>query len=403
MDVEAFVSRERGEIRPTINRSLAFHPAPLPREIALPPETVALLSSATGALYNLGGTGRLLPNPDLLIIPYIRAEAVLSSKIEGTESTISDILKVQVQDESSVPRGDVREVLNYVRAMDHGLARLREGMPLCLRLVKEMQEILLAGVRGQKRRGEFRDEQNWIGPPECRLEDATYVPPPVDYMHEALADWEKFLHLDAARMPILVKVALAHYQFEAIHPFFDGNGRIGRLMIPLTLVAEGALSAPLLYLSVYFERRRTTYYRHLLETSQSGELLPWVEFFLEGVRSQAVDAQARTVRLVEEQRSLRQRLMDSNAPTSVLALAESLLVNPYVTSTQAMRIVSGTRPTAQKAIDTLAGMGVLVEMTGQRRNRLYFAPSIYEAIYGDFEARDNSREEGPREATQAAD
>ena len=401
MDVEAFANSTRGEIRSTLNGPRAFHPAPLPREVTLPPPTVAVLTNATAALYNLGGTGRLLPNPDLLILPYIRAEAVLSSKIEGTQSTISDILKVQLQHEGAVPREDVREVLNYMGAMAHGLAGLRDGMPLCLRLVKEMQNILLSGVRGQKRRGDFRDEQNWIGPPDCTVENATYVPPPVDYMHEALTDWERFLHLETSRMPLLVKVALAHYQFEAIHPFFDGNGRIGRLLIPLSLVAEGALSAPLLYLSVYLERRRTTYYRHLLETSQTGDLLPWIEFFLEGVLTQATDAQARTVRLVESQNSLRQRLLDANAATSVLVLAESLLVNPYVTSTQVMRVVAGSRPTAQKAIDTLADMGVLVEMTGQRRNRMYFAPAIYEAIYGDFETPEG-REEGPRGTTQAA-
>lgn len=400
MDVEAFVSTARGEIRRTLNGWEAFHPARLPRGLELPARTVALLANATAALYSLGGTGRLLPNPDLLILPYIRAEAVLSSRIEGTESTISDILKVQIHDGSAVPGGDVREVLNYVRAMDHGLMRLREGMPLCLRLVKEMQQILLSGVRGQpKRTGEFRDEQNWIGPPGCRLDDATYVPPPVDHMHEALADWERFLHVETTEVPLLVKAALAHYQFEAIHPFFDGNGRIGRLLIPLALVAEGALPAPLLYLSVYFERRRTAYYRHLLSTSQTGDLLPWVEFFLEGVLSQATDAQARTVRLVESQRDLRHRLLDSGAPTSVLVLAESLLVDPYVNTAHAMRVVAGSRPTAQKAIDTLVDLGVLVEMTGRQRHRMYFAPTIFEAIYGDFELPSDV-DEGPRQATQ---
>ena len=385
MDTEAFVSSDRGVVRPTIHGFQAFHPAPLPRVVELPPPTVNRLSNATAALYRLGGVGQLLPNPDLLVIPYVRAEAVLSSRIEGTVSTISDVLFMQAQDANRVrPAGDLQEVLNYLDALEHGLDRLREGLPLSLRMVKEMQHHLLRGVRGQtKRLGEFRDEPNWIGPPRCKVEDATFVPPPVEAMHAALSDWEQFLHYDG--MPLLVQLALVHYQFEAIHPFFDGNGRIGRLLVSLMLVQREALPRPLLYLSAYLERHRTAYYRHLLAVSQTGDLLPWIEFFLDAVITQAQDAERRTVRLVESQKSLRDTLLQAGAPTSVLMLAENLLVNPYVTSNSTMKVIGATRPTALKAIETLVDLGVLTEMTGQQRNRLYFAQDIYNTIYGDLE------------------
>lgn len=398
MDAEGFTSTERGEIRKTLQGHYAFYPAPLPRTVELPAEAVTRLAGATAALYSLGGVGRLLPNPELLVLPYLRAEAVLSSKIEGTVSTISDLLFVQAQ-ETRTPGADMLEVLNYLDAMKHGLQRLRAGFPLCLRLVKELQQVLLSGVRGEtKKIGDFRDEQNWIGPPGCLIEDATFVPPPVDVMREALADWETFLHHED--MPLLIQLALVHYQFEVTHPFFDGNGRIGRLLVSLMLVERKALTEPLLYLSAYFERRRTAYYRHLLQVSQSGDLLPWIEFFLDGVISQARDAEERTVRLVESQKDLRDKLMHTQAPTSVLLLAENLLVNPYVTSNSTMKLIGGTRPTAQKAIDTLVDLGVLQEMTGQKRNRVYFAMDIYNVIYGDLERPDPP--EGTVESTQQA-
>jgi len=214
---------------------------------------------------------------------------------------------------------------------------------------------------------------------------ATFVPPPVDEMHAALADWERFLH--ERDIPLLVQLAMAHYQFEAIHPFLDGNGRVGRLLIALMLSERGVLPAPLLYISVYFERHRQTYYDLLLSTSQQGDLLPWLGFVFDGVASQAADSEERTIRLVEMQRDLRRALLEEGSPNSVVRLAELLFDVPFVSAPAVERRLSVTFPTAQKAIDALIDRGVLREVTGRPRNRVYLAPQIYDAAYGDVEAR----------------
>ena len=279
----------------------AFFPEPLPRSLDLAGTTVLELDQATAAVNRLGGVGRLLANPGLLMAPHVRLEAVLSSRIEGTEATVSDLLRYEAGE--PVDGGgaeDVREVASYLAALDHGVARLRDDFPLSLRLLRELHERLLRGVRGSAQTpGDFRRSQNWIGPPGCTLGQATFVPPPPDAMHDALADLERFLHEDG--LPLLIRLGVAHYQFEAIHPFLDGNGRVGRLLMPLMLLDRGVLSQPLLYLSAYFERFRSEYYTHLLWTSQNGDLRPWLEFFLRAVATQATDAEERTVRLVEEQ------------------------------------------------------------------------------------------------------
>lgn len=384
MRPESFTSPARGRVRKTLEGFYAFFPETLPRRVDLPSDVVKLLDEATGAVHRLGGVGRLLPNPHLLIGPHMRLEAILSSRIEGTQAGVQELLRFEAgQVSGRETADDAREVQNYITAMDHGLARVRGGFPISVRLLREMHELLLAGVRGQDRRpGSLRTTPNWIG--GTNLDNATFVPPPHDEMGAALSDWERFLHEDD--LPLLVQLALAHYQFEVIHPFLDGNGRIGRLTIPLMLVLRGALPQPLLYLSAYFERFRGEYYDHLLFTSQRGDLLPWLRFFLEGVRVQARDAEERTVRLVEQQHALRDELLSEHRPNSVVRLAEQLFSTPIVTAARAEQLLEVTRPTAQAAINALMDRGELVETTGQGRNRTYYASRIFDAVYGDVEA-----------------
>jgi Fic family protein len=263
--------------------------------------------------------------------------------------------------------------------MEHGLQRVRGGFPVSIRLLREMHELLLSGVRGQHRRpGELRSSPVWIG--GHTLTDAVFVPPPPQEMGAALTDLERFLH--EHDMPLLVRLAFAHYQFEVIHPFLDGNGRIGRLMIPLMLVLRGAMPEPLLYLSAYFEQHRSDYYDHQLLTSQRGDLMPWLTFFLHGVRRQARDAEERTVRLVELQHRMRDELLGEGKPNSVIRLAEHLFSTPILAAASAESLLGVTRPTAHSAIDALVERGDLHEVTGRERGRIYEAPRIFEVVYG---------------------
>lgn len=386
MQPDAFTSDDRGTVRRTLQGYWAFFPNPLPRRLDLPQDTVKLLEEASGAVHRLGGVGRLLPNPHLSVGPHIRLEAVLSSRIEGTKTDVSQLLRFEA---GQVPGGedadDAQEVGNYVLAMEHGLRRAAEGFPVSVRLLREMHGLLLSGVRGQHRRpGDLRESPVWIG--GSTLEDAAFVPPPPEVMGEALADLERFLH--ETDMPLMVQLALAHYQFEAIHPFLDGNGRIGRLLIPVMLVLRGALTQPLLYLSAYFEQYRTQYYDHLLAISQQGDLTPWIDFFLRGVRQQARDAEERTVRLVELQANLRNDVLEEGRPNSVVRLAEHLFSVPIVTAARAEQLLDVTRPTAQAAIDALVERGELEEVTGRERNRIYEASRIFDAVYGTIETPD---------------
>jgi len=380
MRPEAFTSTERGVARKTIDGYVAFFPDSTPRRLQLPPDVMVLLDEATGAVHRLGGVGRLIPNPHLLIGPHLRLEAVLSSRIEGTKTDVSQLLRYEAgQSPPPDEADDAREVRNYVLAMEHGLQRVRDGFPVSVRLLREMHELLLSGVRGQHRRpGELRASPVWIG--GSSLADAAFVPPPPQEMGVALTDLERFLH--ERDLPLLAQLALAHYQFEVIHPFLDGNGRIGRLLIPLMLVLRGALPEPLLYLSAYFEQHRSEYYDHLLLTSQRGDLVPWLRFFLHGVRRQARDAEERTVRLVELQHTMRSELLEEGRPNSVVRLAEHLFSTPILTAAQAESLLGVTRPTAHAAIDALVERGDLHEVTGRERGRIYEAPRIFDAVYG---------------------
>lgn len=380
MRPDAFTSAERGRVRKTPEGYWAFVPAAAPRRLSLSDEVVKLLDEATGAVHRLGGVGRLIPNPHLLIGPHLRLEAVLSSRIEGTKTDVGQLLRFEAgQVPSPDAADDATEVTNYIVAMEHGLTRVRDGFPISVRLFREMHELLLQGARGQHRRpGELRKSPVWLG--GATLDDAVFVPPPPDEMRDALSDLEKFLH--ETDLPLLVQLAIAHYQFEVIHPFLDGNGRIGRLMIPLMLVLRDALPQPLLYLSAFFEQHRSEYYDHLLITSQRGDLMPWIAFFLRGVRQQARDSEERTVRLVELQHQLRNQLLDEGRPNSVIRLAEQLFATPVVTAARVEAMIDVTRPTAQAAIDALVERGDLTEITGRTRGRVYEAGAIFEAVYG---------------------
>ncbi len=383
MRPDAFTSQERGVVRRDPTGFWAFHPEPLPRRFDLPQEIVTLLDEATGAVHRLGGVGRLIPNPHLLMGPHLRLEAVLSSRIEGTKTDVGQLLRFEAGETPAPDEAeDAREVHNYVVAMEYGLQRVRDGFPVSIRLLREIHGLLLSGVRGQHRRpGDLRTSPVWIG--GSTLDDAVFVPPPTDAMNEALSDLERFLH--EQEMPLLVQLALAHYQFEVIHPFLDGNGRIGRLLIPLMLVLRKALPQPLLYLSAYFEQYRSEYYDHLLMTSQQGDLMPWLRFFLRGVRRQARDGEERTVRLVELQHELRVALLEEGRPNSVVRLAEYLFSVPIITAARAEELLGVTRPTAHAAIDALVERGDLVEITGRERGRIYDAPRIFDAVYGSVE------------------
>ena len=378
MRPDAFRSTERGIARRTLGGYRAFYPNPLPRQMDLPQEIVTLLDEATGAVHRLGGLGRLLPNPHLLIGPHLRLEAVQSSRIEGTRADIPQLLRLEAG-EKPAETDDAQEVRNYVIAMEYGLERVRGGFPISTRLLREIHERLLSGVRGQHRLpGEFRQTPNWIR--GTNLDNAVFVPPPPEAMGELLTDLEYFLH--EREMPLLIQLAMAHYQFEVIHPFLDGNGRIGRLMIPLMLILRGALTQPLLYLSAYFEHYRDDYFDLLLTTSQNGDLLPWIRFFLRGVRQQARDAEERTVRLVDLHHQVRNDLLDEKRPNSVVRLVEHLFSLPFVTARWAADALNVSAPTAYAAINALVERGDLVELGQRSRNRIYQAPHIFEAVYG---------------------
>lgn len=390
MDLDAFTSDRLGTVRKTVDGYHAFFPAPVPRQLDYDATTVNKLTEATAAVHRLAGVSRLLPSPDILMGPYVRLEAVLSSKIEGTQTSVGELLlfEADVHDEAP-PEGDLREVLNYTRALDHALKAL-DRLPLSLRLIRETHAILMSGVRGEGMTpGEFRRSQNWIGPPGSTLRTAKFVPPPVEAMNEALTDLERFLHEDD--LPNLVALALAHYQFETIHPFLDGNGRIGRLLVPLALCQRGVLERPMLYLSVYFERHRSQYYHLLFETSATGDPTPWINFFLDGVAHQSRDAEERTVTLIDLQRDIREELLAAKVTNTALRLAESLLDRPYVTTKRVTRQFEVTPPTAQKAIDSLVEQGILTEVTGRKRNRVYLSPRIMDAVYG---VADDDADEG---------
>jgi len=357
----------------------AFVPAPLEPSLPIDMALVQVLSNADRALSELAGTARRLPNPHLLIRPFMRREAVLSSRIEGTQASLSDLLFFEAAGTREPPVPDVREVRNYVLALEFGLARLAE-LPLSLRLIREMHAHLMTGVRGETQTpGEFRTSQNWVGPPGCTLMEATYVPPPMPEMKESLDRFEKYLH-EESDLPALIRLALIHYHFEAIHPFLDGNGRIGRLLISLLMCSEGLLPQPLLYLSAFFEKHRNDYYDLLLGVTQRGDWIPWVRFFLEAVAAQARDAIGRTDELLALWEGYRGRLQGARASALLLSLVDQLFAFPAVNTRMASELLGVTPRSAQLNINKLIEAGILREATGRKRNRIYVAQEIVDII-----------------------
>lgn len=402
MNPADFKGSTSGKVIQAIGGYPAFVPNPLPPQIEYDDEMVDLLSYADWGIGNLAGVGQLLPNPNLLIAPYMRREAVLSSRIEGTQASLSDLLFFEAAEEEKSPRTpDVREVRNYVLAMQYGLGRLAE-LPLSLRLVREIHERLMEEVRGEEKRpGEFRERQNWIGPPGCSLSEATFVSPPVPEMHEAVGEWEKFLH-EAMHIPPLIQCALMHYQFEAIHPFLDGNGRVGRLLITFFLCERGYLPQPLLYLSAFFERYRDQYYARLLEVSRSGDWSGWIKFFLRGVGEQASAAVLDSKRIMKLQQNYREQLQRSKASPTVFAITDELFLNPFVSATRLAKRLGRRVLTVQTAINWLVKAGILREITGRKRNRIYCADELLRAIEGEPARtfRRAERRRGRRERTE---
>jgi Fic family protein len=357
----------------------AFVPFPLEPELKFDSPFVKSLSRADRALSELAGIARTLPNPHLLIRSFMRREAVLSSRIEGTQASLSDLLFFEAANANDPAVPDVREVANYVRALEYGIARLGD-LPLSLRLIREMHERLMRGVRGDTQTpGEFRTSQNWIGAPGCTLMDATFVPPPVEEMATALGLFEKYLHAESDYPP-LVRMALVHYHFEAIHPFLDGNGRIGRLLISLLLCTDGLLPQPMLYLSAFFERHREEYYRLLLGVSQRGEWLPWIGFFLTAVEAQSKDAVSRSDTILLLWNNYRHRLQEARASALLLSLVDKLFSFPAISTRLASETLKVTPRSAQLNINKLMDAGILEEATGQKRNRVYIAKEIISAI-----------------------
>lgn len=351
----------------------AFVPNPLPPHppLAFPASQHQLLERAHVALGRLDSITTLLPDPNLFLYAYVRREAVLSSQIEGTQSSLSDLLLFELEGAPGIPLDDVVEVSNYVSALDHGMNRMQEGFPLSNRLLREMHAKLLASGRGrEKNPGEFRRTQNWIG--GTRPGNAHFVPPPPARIEESMAALERFLHEAQPSHPTLVKAGLAHVQFETIHPFLDGNGRIGRLLIAFILHHGRVLSRPLLYLSLYFKHHRREYYRLLDLVRTEGNWEEWLNFFFEGVEQtagNAVDTAQRLVTLFKEDTS-RVEVLGRTANTT-LRVFHAMRERPVLTLTEAARRAGVSFPTAAKGIDALVDLGIARELTGQRRNRAF--------------------------------
>ena len=361
----------------------AFVPASLPPQ---PPVDLSgmqpALERAILALGRLDSEARQLPDPDLFVYAYVRREAQLSSQIEGTQSSLSDLFELETEGESPQQDDDVTEVSNYVAALEHGLARIHGGFPLSNRLIRELHGILLRSGRGsEKLPGEFRHSQNWIG--GSRPGNAVYVPPPHTAVEDCMAQLERFLHAEDDGISTIVRAGLAHAQFESIHPFLDGNGRVGRLLIAFVLHQSGVLRQPLLYLSLYFKQHRAHYYDLLADLRHSGDWEAWLAFFVEGVRATAEDGVETARRLSQVFEDDREKIQTRGRRAGSALRAHEVLMRSPVLSIRRVHERTGLSwPTAAAAIDLLSELGITQEMTGDRRNRL-FAYDEYIAILSE--------------------
>jgi Fic family protein len=382
MDPKDYTNNAAGKVVRTPKGYWAFIPNPLPPVINWSPALISAVGVAERSVGKLDSLASTLPLPQILVRPFVHREAVLSSRIEGTQSSMGDVYVYEATQLSYLePTSDVREVHNYVRALDYGLERLG-SLPVSLRLIRELHGVLMEGVRGDHLTpGKVRRSQNWIGSPSSTLETARYVPPPVKEMHAALDQMEKFIHR-ASDLPPLVRNALIHYQFEAIHPFLDGNGRVGRLLTILLLIEAGLLSQPWLYLSAYFESHRLQYYDHLLAVSQRGEWENWLLFFLEGIKDQSVDAIARIERLQLLLQAYIERLSGERAAERLKQAVNVLFERPILSIRQLEAAMGVPYRTAQRYVQKLEQLGILREVTGRARNRLYRADEVLSALEG---------------------
>ncbi len=352
----------------------AFVPACLPPAppLDLEEQDRELIGQANRALGRLDGMSRTLPQTAMFIYQYIRKEALLSSQIEGTQSSFSELLFFESAGAPGAPGDGAAEVSNYVRAMNHSIDRLKEGLPVCNRLIKEAHEILLSSGRGsEKRPGEFRIRQNWID--GSTPEEATYVPPPPELVEECMADLERFIHGEPTTTETLVKAALAHAQFESIHPFLDGNGRLGRLLVTLILMTEGVMSEPLLYLSLFLKKHRTTYYDHLQHIRTTGDWESWIRFFMRGVTEtadQAVETAGSILDLFEKDRRTIDQFGRSRG--TVLRVHDFLQKTPLATIAETAKGSNLSIPATSNAMRKLEAAGIIEETTGKKRGRLYY-------------------------------
>lgn len=374
MDIEESPS---GQVIKTSTGYKAFIPSALPPKFGWDDDLVYSLSRADFLLGKLAREGSKLPNPHLLIRPFITREAVLSSRIEGTQATLGEILAVDSGISVKQNPEDLREVQNYIRALDYGIKRLKE-LPLSLRLIKEIHEYLMQGVRGgHATPGKFRRTQNWIGSPGCTLNTAKFVPVPPDYLMDVLGELEKFLH--QRQLPPLIHIALCHYQFEAIHPFLDGNGRVGRLLITLLLIEQKMLPSPLLYLSAFFEATRDEYYKQLYNVSRNGTWRDWLIYFLNGVAVQSEDVLSRAERINELLDEWKIRMASSGSSVSV-NIVERLAVNPYITINKVAEDLGFAYSTVQRGVQKLEAANIIQKTSDNKRDKVYCANLVLKIL-----------------------
>ena len=350
----------------------AFVPPPLPPAPAIRMDALYRpLEAANRALGQLGGVASILPDTPLFLYMYIRKEALLSSQIEGTQSSLSDLLFFESEDLPGAPIGDVQDVSNYVAAMNHGLARIRGGFPLSLRLIREIHGVLLSKGRGSmKQPGAFRSSQNWIG--GTRPGNAAFVPPPPELLLDLMSDLEKFIHADTPEIPFLIKAGLVHVQFETLHPFLDGNGRLGRLLITFLLCSQEILSEPVLYLSLYFKTHRQHYYDLLQRVRETGDWEAWLTFFLDGITETSLEAARSAQQILGLFTRDRQQIERLGRPAaSTLRVHQLLQQKALITIPEAVRLSGMSAPTVAKSIRHMEELGILREVTGRRRDRMF--------------------------------
>jgi Fic family protein len=383
MNPKDFQRSTAGQCIKTPEGYWAFLPNTLPPKIDYDQELISLLSDADRRLGELSGTGQLLPNPYLLISPYVHREAVSSSRIEGTRASLDDLYLYEAATTDTPRVADVKEVRNYVLAMEQGL-KLLQTLPISIRLIREIHQVLMQDVRGnQATPGELRRSQNWIGRPGSTPETATIVPPPIAEMTTALGEWEKYLHSQPPQPP-LIQCALMHYQFEAIHPFLDGNGRVGRLLITFFLIERKHLTQPLLYLSRFFEEHREEYYVRLLAVSQKGDWRGWLAFFLEAVVGQAADAITESKKILKLNADFHKKIsVAKGVPDTARRLVDEAFVNPFVSISGLSRKWNLPFNSVKNGVNKLVELGILEELPGRKRNRLFVAKKLMDLFKED--------------------